>query len=465
MKMRTVMCVVLAAVAGGCGKDEPDRAEARRRAVDEKVRASYGKSLAQLPVDTLVAISPHNENIQREFEEAFSLARAQTHGRRTRIEWRDVGGGGSAILRYLRNVYGKNDKPGIDIVWGGGEPHFIQLARENLLQPMQMSEDILANIPEYSGGLRMYGPKKMWCGSAVSGFGFLYNKRLLAILKLPAPATWDDLGKPAYFDAICLADPTESGSAAATYEMIVQSADTWPAGWAKLLSVLGNAKRFLGSAGAAANAPARGEAPIATCIDFYGATRVVEAPDILVYVSPAGQTAFSPDPIAILKNPPHPQLAQAFVDFVLSRRGQALWALKVGSTDGPVRSALGRQPIRRDVYDAYAGELSPWIVNPYAAGGALKIDAELRNLRYGVLKQLVRAAAIDNRDALRAARKKLIASPNAALQAQFDRLPDNVSDRAKIADISQRLKDPVQAELILTGWVEFFRAKYKRIAK
>ena len=44
---------------------------------------------------------------------------------------------------------------------------------------------------------------------------------------------------------------------------------------------------------------------------------------MLVYVSPTGQTAFSPDPIAILKNPPHPKLAQQFVDFMTSEQAQA----------------------------------------------------------------------------------------------------------------------------------------------
>jgi spermidine/putrescine-binding protein len=258
----------------------------------------------------------------------------------------------------------------------------------------------------------------------------------------------------------------QSGSAAAAYEMIVQSAPTWPEGWAKLLAILGNAKRFLDSAGAAANGPVIGEAPVATCIDFYGATRIAEAPEELFYVSPRGQTAFSPDPIGILKNAPNPQIAQRLVDFVLSRRGQALWALRVGEKDGPIRNALGRQPIRRDVYRAFAGRMSAWIVDPYEAGNELKLDLQMRKVRFGVLRRLVRAAAIDNLPGLQAARRRLIeTSFDPQRLADFNRLPENVATREKIVQVAALLGDKTQDERICTGWQRLFREKYKQVAR
>ncbi len=461
-------CLVAAAALAGCGGPGASRNPRATEAIEAEIASKWQKRLDELPAEKLVLISPHNESIAKEFTWAFVIDYAIAHGRRVQLEWRDVGGGSTGIVRYLRNVYARAETAEIDIFWGGGEVEFQKLAGEGLLTPLKLTALTREAIPATFGGLEMRDPNDLWCGSAVSGFGFIYNRPLLKRAGVAPPKTWDDIAKPECFDLICLADPMQSGSAAAAYEMIVQSEPTWPAGWAKLLAVLGNAKRFVDSAGAAANGPALGEAPIATCIDFYGALRVAEAPDILVYVSPKGQTAFSPDPIGILKNPPHPELAQAFVDFVLSVKGQALWALNVGEPDGPVRNPLGRQPLRKDVYDLYAGsgKLSPWTVNPYESGNEMKIDAELRKVRFGVLRNLVRAAAIDNRQYLQAARARLIETNfEPAGLAEFNRLPDNVATREGVFEVAKQLRDRTQAAKITTGWQSFFRDKYLKVSR
>ena len=100
----------------GCSKKDEQRLDSREAAADKIVRQKYGKSLAELPVVKLVAISPHNTDIENEFEKAFSLHHAVEQGQKVDIEWRDVGGGSSAILQHLRNVYENSDHSGIDIV-------------------------------------------------------------------------------------------------------------------------------------------------------------------------------------------------------------------------------------------------------------------------------------------------------------------------------------------------------------
>jgi len=461
----TILILASALASAGCGNNEAQQDDPRRAAAEKQVREKFGKSLAELPTQKLIVVSPHNTDIEEEFEAAFSLHHAVARGQKVDIEWRDVGGGSTAILRYLRNVYANSDSAGIDIVWGGGDYNFQKMADEGILQPMTLSDDVLANIPSSFSGLPMYHERRLWCGSAVSGFGFLYNSRLLSKLKRRPPARWDDLGEARFFGLVGLADPTQSGSAAAAYAMIVQSAGNWPEGWAKLLGILGNAKKFYDGAGDAAEAPVSGEAAVAACIDFYGANRVAKYPDTLVYVSPAGQTAFNPDPIAILKNPPDAELAQRFVDFVLSRRGQGLWALRPGVPDGPLHSALGRQPIRKDVYAHYAGKFSPWIVNPYESGQAMRLDTELWGLSYGLLRKLVWAAAVKNRDGLKAAKKRLIETGfDARRLGEFNRLPDNVATREKLAETGARLRDKKQADLIVADWISSFAEKYRRVA-
>ncbi len=460
-----VSCFVALAAAFGCGRGAAP-ADARAARTDQAVRAKYGRPLAELPLRRMGAITPNNQNICEEFERAFNLWHAHQYGERVKIDWRDVGGGGTAILSYLRNVYSRSDTAELDIVWGGGDDSFRRMAAEGILRPMRMSDELKAAIPARWGGVAMYDANGLWCGSTLSGFGFLYNRKLVEWAKIPAPRQWQDLARPECFGQILLADPTQSSAAAMSYEMIVQSAPSWPEGWARLLAVLGNARRFADSAGAAANGPLLGEAPIATCIDFYGIMRVSEAPEAMVYVSPRGQTIFTPDPIGILKNPPSAELAQRFIDFVLSDGGQGLWALPAGAEGGPARSSLGRQPIRRDTCERYAGKGSLWTVNPYVSGGEMKADMSILPVRMGVIKQLVRAAAVDNVTHLQAARKRLIATNFEPQRlAEFNCLPADIGTTEGLKQVSKQLRDPTQAERIVTGWQQFFRAKYRKVAE
>ena len=465
-RLTPLLLALLASLMTGCDNRDQAVADPRADAVDQQVRITWNRPLAQLPTVQLIAITPHNTNIKNEFEWAFSLHHARQFGTRVDIEWRDVGGGSNTILQYLRNVYQRSDTSGIDIVWGGGDYNFNKMAHEHILTPVSLPDDVLTHIPSVFGGLPMFDPQHRWYGSAVSGFGFLYNSVILKGLGLAPPTQWDHLAEPRFAGLICLADPTQSGSVAVVYEMVVQSAPSWPEGWAKLLAILGNSKKFFDSAGAAAEAPGLGEAPIAACIDFYGTMRVAGAPDKLVYISPSGQTAFNPDPIAVLKGAPNPELAQRFVAFVMSARGQALWALRPGHPHGPIRSELGRQPIRRDVYTTYAEHLSPWVVDPYRSGNELQVDTEMLATRFGVLRQLVRVAAIDNQTLLRQARRTIIETNFEPQRlADFNRVPPNVATRADIIAIARRLRDPEQADTIITNWNRFFREKYQRVAR
>ncbi len=473
----TILWIFLTVWAGGCGEKDRTPADPRTAEADRQVRQRYGKGLDELPTVKLVLISAHNENILDEYAWAFSLHHAVEYGQKVDIERRDVGGGGSAIQRYLQNVYAEADESRIDVVWGGGDILFQVLIRpttrhpQGLLLPLTLPNDVLANIPPQLNGQPLIDPQLRWVGSAVSGFGFLYNAEMLRRCRIDPPRLWQDLGAARFTDLIELADPAQSGSVTMTYLTIVKSERTWPAGWARLLAVLSNAKRIADAAGAAANAPVLGDALVATSIDFYGLTRVAEAPDQLVYVSPAGQTSFSPDPIGILKNPPNPVLAQRFVDFVMSARGQVLWALPVGAADGPVRTALGRQPIRRDVYQTYAGHLLPSVVNPYQVGAAMAVTSEMEKVNPGVLRRLVVVAAVDNIDGLRAARRvlnALAADPSRQEEyrrrlEEFHALPDNVAALEQMNSPDLWPKDAKALYRLDAGWRDFFRHKYERI--
>jgi ABC-type Fe3+ transport system substrate-binding protein len=490
--LHVAICIALALLAmqAGCDKSESKLPnDARTGQVDRLVRAKWHKGLAELPTLKLVIVSAHNANIREEYAWAFSLHYALEYGQLVDIEWRDVGGGSTAIEHYLFNVYSASQTADIDILWGGGDRTFSKLAGpfnspnmqhpEGLLKRLDIQPEVLAQIgspgsanPELFAGLPMYDKDHRWIGSVVSGFGFIYNAGLLRKTGLTPPKTWDDLGLSQFTDLITLADPSQSGSVAQTYMLIVQSAQDWPGGWAKLLAVLSNANRITDSAGSTANSPVLGESLVASCIDFYGLMRVAESPDQLTYVSPEGQTTFTCDPIAILKNPPHPQLAQRFVDFVMSPKGQALWALPIGSPDGPVRSVLGRLPIRHDVLADYQNRFVPGTTNFYDQPVTMTISKEMARINFGILRQLVVAAGVQNVEPMRRARRRLnqlqadrqTQQQYQATLADFNALPENVATPQQMNATAERMKDLTERYNITVGWREFFRQKYQRIA-
>ena len=412
----------------------------------------------------LVIISPHNKNICYEFERAFINYCKENDGIDAAVEWRDVGSGSSTILQFLKNVYAHADTAEIDVFFGGGEYPFQYLERENLLETLDLSDDILANIPATFCGMEMYSPTHKWCGNVLSSFGFLYNKQLLEDINVQPPLQWEDIAKPEYFDLSIQGDPTQSGSTAAAFEMIVQSAPDWQSGWEKLMSILSNAKRFTDSSGDAANAPVLGEAVISVCIDFYGTMRVADAPEKLGYVSPVGQTGYTPDPVAILKNPPHPEMAQRFVNFLLSIEGQRVWALPAGHPDGPEKYLLNRTPISKAFFAKYEADTPEWIARPYSSDTVMNVDMELRSVRYGVLAEIVRAAAIDNLKIMKQAKKKLIEEGFPPEKTKlFYKLPENIDTVEEIYTIAEQLKDTAQAERIVTDWTNLFRSQYKKV--
>jgi len=466
-------CLLLA----GCGeRDTGLPRDARTAAVDQQVRAKWGKGLDELPTVSLIILSANNENILDEFEWAFSLHHAVAYGQTVTFDRRDVGGGGTSMETALLNNYTRGQTPGFDILWGGGDTIHMNLARGGrgidgtptgpLLETLTLADDVLENIPAEFAGTPMRDGNLRWVGSAMSGFGILYNKGILEKIRRQPPRDWQDLGDDRFLGLVELADSQQSGSAAAVYRTIVIS-DDWPAGWHKLLAVLGNVHRFADSAGSAANAPALGEAPLATCIDFYGAMRVMEAPDQLVYFTPPGQSIFTSDPIAILKGAPNRDLAQRFVDFVVSPAGQALWALPVGAEGGPVRKPLGRQPIRRDTYTQLAGRMLPFITDPYEQGQAIVLTAEKNAVDFKVLRELVGAAAITNRQGLAAAKAAIVRSNHRPdLVAEFNALPQNVATLDAIQALAKELREAkgnARIDALRDEWQQFFREKYQRI--
>ena len=451
MRARLLCVAVAAAVAAltvGCQEDEPA---------------------------DLIVVSPHNKFIQQEFESAFLTWHRERFDREIAVQWRDVGGT-KQITKYLKAQYDRSGSSGIDIYFGGGAPDHKFLARHECLEPIELPAETLKEIPVSVLGVQWRDTRAGWYGACLSSFGILYNAKLFEEKKLPVPTTWDDLAHPRLRGWVSAAGP-DSGSAIAAYEMMLQTAGDWPTGWRRLLAFWGNCRTFTQGASEVPGRIKDGQELAGAVIDFYAFTEMAgAAPGVLKFVVPAGGEVFTPDPISVLKGAPHRQAAQRFVQFVLSKRGQALWCLPAGAEGGPKDHTLYRQPIRRDVYPVHKGKMQAGLVDVFELAEVTgkqrpTLDDRLQDVRAThILPRLMRAAAIDNAVHLRKAWEVIVSKGQPAeLMSRFGQLPGSlatVKDLWVVAeqlDAAEKRSDAKMLELMAAEWREHWRLKYKQI--
>jgi ABC-type Fe3+ transport system substrate-binding protein len=342
----------------------------------------------------LTIISPHPSDIQVEFERAFA---AQNPG--VKIKWLDQGGSSDDLNFVLSQFKGKDAGQGIgiDLFFGGGMDSFIDMENAGVLQPL--SSDY--KVPAELNGVPLRGKNNVWVASALGGFGILYNKTLAQRDNLPVPATWADMANPKLQDRIALADPRHSGSAHMAYEIILQ-ANGWEKGWQVLTAMSGNARSYGQSASRLLDDVTSGEAVVAPAIDFYAASKIATSgADKLGYIEPRGQRVITPDPIALLRGGPNPELAKKFIDFLMSPAGQKLWMLKKGVPGGPQNSELFRLPAVPTAYKPLPKD-SLIQSDPYSGKNDFVFDPKISAVRRRALDDLLGAVLIDNQSAIKA---------------------------------------------------------------
>ena len=417
--------------------------------------------------DELVVISPHSDEIKEETARAFAAWHQQHYGKPVTIRWREAGGGTTQINRYLLAEYKSNPSPGLDVLYGGGLDPFVTMEQANLLTPYVPPPEILAAIPAQLNGANIIDPKHEWFATALSGFGILTNQRVREAAGLPEVHTWEDLTNPQLQGWISASDPRASGSALAIYEIILQ-AYGWDKGWAVLTELSGNTRNFLSSSSASVVEVGAGDAAYGVAIDQFGQAQVAYyGKKNVTFTLPEGQTVITPDCVAILKNAPHLQLAQHFVDFTLSRDGQLLWMAPRGAPGGAVKYRINRMSVLPALY----GELhdSPITTNPFALHSDFAYSDALSARRHSILAPLIAAYMIDTHDWLVKAWKavnspaadKLEGEHHLELFAELAKPPMTLDELLHLADTDW--KDPVKRTAIINQWQEQAIARYKSV--
>ena len=464
----------------------------------------------------LVIITPHNEQIRTEFSFAFDRwHRARYDGQGVVIDWRTPGGT-SEIRRQLFAEYQAAIRRGpiepgsmsYDLLFGGGSYEHTQVKRAvsftapdgtrhaaTLSIPVDFSPE---QLDEWYGDNTigrnvLYDPDLHWFGTAVSGFGIVYNTDVLARLGVPQPQTWNDMTDPRLVGWVALADPGQSGSIATAVEVILQRLG-WQDGWRLLRESSANARYFADSSSKIPIDVSLGEAAVGMCIDFYGRTqaqfiRNADGSERVGYVDPPRLSDIDPDPVSLLNGGPNQQLAIRFIEFCLTEQGQALWQFPRATGDddmGPHRFELRRLPARRIMYERYFDRFVDK-VNPFDL--AEPMDSWNPDIR-SFVAPLLGAMAIDNLDELRAAWVAINAAPadhpnRSEMRRLFAEMPTvtlldgreaSLADTTDLAAIKADWRaarslegiakgyDPLKAEHDRIAWSEFFRTRYEQIA-
>jgi ABC-type Fe3+ transport system substrate-binding protein len=487
-----------------------------------------GEQAAEL---RLVVITPHEQDVRNEFRWAFSDWHLKTYGQRVALEYLTPGGTND-IKRQLDMMYRRiradhgGQLPGedqihvgIQMAWGGGDYFFDrELKPLGILRPLDIDPQTLAEVfPQPTlAGVKLYDQDKdaaghplppRWVGVCLSSFGIVYNPDVYQSLHLAPPKTWSDLADPRLFGALALADPTHSATASVTYMAILQRAmadaeeeffarpenrglppgqlmDTaqyqqaldggFARGMRRMILIAANTRYFEDASSTVPTDVAGGDAAAGTAIDFYGrATVQIVGPQRERFVVPQAATIINPDPVAILYGTRGRQLelAQHFVQFLLSPEGQRLWILKVGQTGGPRVRPLCRPPIRQSVYVDRSGWADD--VDYFTAAGNFNTRGQWMGMMTD-LQWIWAAAWIDDRDDLRQACGRILSvSDPLRRSALLEELSDIPMTRSELTQLTSQRKgieaDPsADAELWKAqqriAWGEKFREHYRRVA-
>jgi iron(III) transport system substrate-binding protein len=393
---------------------------------------------------------------------------------------------------------------GIDLMFGGGSFDFINLANRGLLvdsgvlsrfpELFSGAGDLL--IPRSLGGEQYWDARGRWVGVCLAEFGICYNSEVLRRLGiLTPPAQWIDLANERLFNAIALADPTKSGSVAKAFELMIQQqmnqrlgelaesngnqtgeqrekqavTEGWERGLQLLIRLAANSRYFSDAAPKVPVDVAYGEAAAGMCIDFYGRFESEAVADKngqsrLKYTSVLGGTSIGADSIALLRGAPHPQVAKAFIDFVLKLEGQKLWDFRVGTPGGPERFALRRLPIRKEFYqEPFRAYMADREADPYRDAEAFEYHEAWTAPLFAAIRFLVRVMCIDSREELVSARRTIGRDPvdSPAFQrllnvsrVRYDVAIQQIRDTLRAAD---RVKEVRLAEELTT----YFRNQYR----
>jgi len=276
---------------------------------------------AQPIEDQLVLITPVSKFIHDAALEAFAKYAKETWNVTVKVNALAAG----TPVAYGRIVEWKG-RPEVDIFWGGESALFDKLTDQKLLSKLDLSKAAWDAIPASVGKpkpIPLKDPRGYWVGTALEPYGLVYHPRVLKRLGVPEIKTWDDLLDPRLKGNVAQCAPTRSSSSNATYEVILQSLGE-EKGWEWLKKLAGNSGIFTARSRDVPSVVAKGEFAAGFAVPSYMAFEERLAGFDIKFVAPKNAYV-TPEPMAILAGAKHPKAAAAFIEFLLTERGQRVF--------------------------------------------------------------------------------------------------------------------------------------------
>jgi ABC-type Fe3+ transport system substrate-binding protein len=284
--------------------------------------AAAGRAHAQAPIeDELSLITPVSKFIHDSALAEFAKFAKERWNLTLKVNALAAG----TPVAYGRIVEWKG-RPEVDIFWGGESALFDKLAEQKLVAPLALPKSVLDSVPVSIGRpkpIPLKDPKGYWIGTALEPYGLVYHPRLLQRLGVPPIKDWDDLLNPKLKGNIAQCAPTRSSSSHATYEVILQLYGD-DKGWNWLQRLAANTGLFTARSRDVPSVVAKGEFAAGFAVPSYMAFEELLAGYDIKYAAPP--TAWiTPEPMAVLAGCKHPKAAQAFIEFLLTERGQRIF--------------------------------------------------------------------------------------------------------------------------------------------
>ena len=394
---------------------------------------------------------------------------------------------------------------GIDLLFGGGvlehkqEAKMGQLVSSNLIKkhPEWFCEDC---IPTKLSGENLYDPDGVWYGTSLSSFGIIYNTDRIKDLKLQRePLQWSNLTSPKLYRQVAMVDPVQSSIVIKCLEMMIQQQmkfvrsdilaqnhqtdltkdqlqyvlkKGWLNGLKIIQKIMANSRYFTDNSVTTVWDVAMGNCSVGIVVDFYGRhqrvdTRTRGGSDRLRFVLPKGGSCRSPDPISMFRGAQHKEIAESFMEYVLSKEGQERIGFKTGTPNGPQYYALHRTPLRKDFYaEENKKFMSTPEMNPFLEEEEFPYQHSWTGSAFSAIRILSKALFMDPFTELSKAWKAIIDAQAEGRMAQAESALSIMEDLDDITydwvfnTLIPNSKNPLQRISLETELTKKFRQKY-----
>lgn len=319
-----------------------------------------------LVVFTQAAFGEESLTVLCGMQEDWCQAATQKFQESTGIETSMVRMSSGEALARLR---AEKEKPSFDVWYGGPSLGPVAAAGEGLIEAYlpKNGQAINPKLKDASG---------IWTGIYVGALGFCSNKELLEDLKNQAPASWQELLKPAFKGNIAMADQRTSGTAvtAAGALVALNGGEDQALNYLKKLN--SNIFQYTKSGSSPGRMAAAGEVAVAVifshdCVKFTKETGV----DLAVSF-PSEGTGYEIGQVSFIAGAKNPAAAKKFIEWALTPAAQELGAT-VGSYQIPTHPEAKVPPeaVKLEAVTMAEG-FSPELVGELRSGGFPKRFAD-----------------------------------------------------------------------------------------